>query len=103
MGRLFENLVVVEALKSRVHRGKDSGLYFFRDHNGNEVDLLYPEKDGMLAVEIKSARTFQPHFLKGIRYYQKLSGGGTGMVVYAGDREIDADTYVTRNFLNAFP
>jgi len=39
-GNLFENLVVMEALKYRLHRGRRSNLHFYRDSNGNEVDLL---------------------------------------------------------------
>ncbi|MGA7979961.1 MAG: ATP-binding protein, partial [Chromatiaceae bacterium] len=39
-GSLFENLVIIEALKYRYHRGKRNNLYFWRDAKGNEVDLL---------------------------------------------------------------
>jgi len=34
-------MVIVEALKSRLHQGKRSNLYFYRDSKGNEVDLLF--------------------------------------------------------------
>ena len=39
-GNLFENLVVVEALKYRYSQGNRSNLFFYRESNGNEVDLL---------------------------------------------------------------
>lgn len=39
-GNLFENMVIMEALKYRLHRGKRANLNFYRDSNGNEVDLL---------------------------------------------------------------
>ena len=41
VGNIFENLVVVEALKSRLNKGKVPNLYFFRDSNGNEVDIVF--------------------------------------------------------------
>lgn len=39
-GALFENFIVMEALKRRYNRGKESNLYFYRDSNQNEIDLL---------------------------------------------------------------
>jgi len=38
-GNLFENLVVAEALKYRLHRGRRNNLFFWRDAKGNEIDL----------------------------------------------------------------
>lgn len=32
IGHLFENLVVIEALKTRMNQGLDANLYFFRDN-----------------------------------------------------------------------
>lgn len=49
VGNLFENLVVLECLKARYKLGKDAALYFFRDSNGNEIDLLH-------AVQVAVAR-----------------------------------------------
>ena len=40
VGSIFENLVVIEALKKRYNNGEMAGLYFFRDNHGNEVDLV---------------------------------------------------------------
>ena len=39
-GALFENFIVTEALKQRYNMGKESKLYFYRDSNQNEVDLV---------------------------------------------------------------
>ena len=38
-GSLFENMVIVEALKFRFNQGKKSNLYFFRDSKGNREAL----------------------------------------------------------------
>ncbi len=70
-GNLFENLVVLEVLKTRYNLGKDSNLYFYRDSNQNEIDLIYESKRKVVAVEIKSAETFSRDYLKGLNYFEK--------------------------------
>ncbi len=103
VGNLFENLVVVEALKSRTHRGKIPNLYFFRDSNHQEVDLLYPDGSNIVPVEIKSAQTFDPEFARGIRYFQKTASITTpGWIIYAGNTEFDSEHYRVRHFTAAF-
>ena len=56
-GALFENAVIVEALKYRFNRGYRSNLSFFRDARGLECDLLYENGNGIGAIEIKSGAT----------------------------------------------
>jgi predicted AAA+ superfamily ATPase len=72
-GALMENLMIIEVLKSRLNRGLRSNLFYWRDRTGNEIDLLLDQSAGVVPVEIKSASTFHPDFLKGIRYWQKLN------------------------------
>jgi predicted AAA+ superfamily ATPase len=66
-GNLFENMVVIEALKYRYHRGKRSNLYFWRDAKGNEVDLLMENGPDIAAVEIKGGETISSDYFKGLR------------------------------------
>lgn len=102
-GGLFENMLVTEALKNRYNLGKESGLYFFRDHHQNEIDLLYPQSNRYVPVEIKSSRTYRKEFLKGIQYFQKLSGQiDPGLLIYDGDLEIETPIARIRNFRTAF-
>ena len=96
-------MVVAEALKSRLHAGRPANLYFFRDSNGREVDLLYPTDHGTIPVEIKSAMTYDPSFVSGIRYFQKLSGSTEpGWVIYAGELEFAGEGFRTIHFAHAF-
>lgn len=104
LGGLFENLVVVEALKARLNQGKAPNLYFFRDSNGREVDLLYPSGSGVIPVEIKSSRTYSPHFESNLGYFQKISEcPDPGWVVYAGDLEFEKAGIRAIRFDHAFP
>lgn len=52
-GQFFETWVVSEVYKSYVNAGKQPPLYFYRDSNRKEIDLLI-QQDGVLTpVEIK--------------------------------------------------
>ena len=73
VGSIFENLVVIECLKTRYNRGLVSDLYYFRDSKGNEVDLVSPSGRSLTIAEIKSASTFSESMLKGLRRFKNLS------------------------------
>lgn len=85
-GELFENFVVCEFLKNRFNHAKSNNLYFFRDHVGNEVDLLLDYGQALVSVEIKSGATLSSDYFKGLKYYKELSGKKNirSYVVYAG-------------------
>ncbi len=86
IGNLFENMVVIEALKARLNAGKEPELYFYRDNKGNEVDLLFRQNRQLIPIEIKSAMTFNPEFAKGITHFQKIaSSAQKGHIIYAGN------------------
>lgn len=63
-GALFENWVVTEFVKARMHQGLPVDLWFWRDNNALEADLLFevPTPNGLRlqTVEIKSGRTVTP-------------------------------------------
>ena len=88
-GNLFENLVIMEALKYRYHRGERSNLYFWRDGKGNEVDLLVENGPDIAPVEIKSGATINDDYFKGLRTFTgKLScPPKTSALVYAGTEQ----------------
>ena len=86
-GALFENLVVMEILKSRLHRGLGDPLFFYRDSDGVEVDLLLELGHGVFPIEIKAGETIGSDYFRGLRHFAKLvpnppNGGG---LVYAGE------------------
>ncbi len=49
-GAIFENYVVMEVIKHRYNRGLLNGVYFYRDSNQNEVDILLKEEGEITAI-----------------------------------------------------
>ena len=84
-GNLFENMVVVEALKYRHHRGLRGNLHFYRDSNGNEVDLVVGFGPDLFPIEVKAGQTVNSDYFKHLKNFAALFatplGGG---LVYAG-------------------
>jgi predicted AAA+ superfamily ATPase len=88
-GNIFENLVLMEILKYRYNQGKRNNLNFYRDSNGNEVDIIYSLGQHVLPIEIKAGETVAPDFFKGIRAFDKVSSDLPygKVVIYGGNRE----------------
>lgn len=89
-GGLYENLVILEFLKARINRGKRPELYFYRDTHGNEVDLVLRREGNLIPIEIKSAATFTPDFLKGIERFRSTMPRrlSEGFVLYDGQERL---------------
>lgn len=87
-GALFENFIVSECLKNRYNHVKGNNLYFFRDHVGNEVDLILDYGAELYSVEIKSGCTLSSNYLKGLDYYYNLGEDKNSkrFVVYGGEQ-----------------
>ncbi len=73
-GGLFENMVINELIKQRYNAGAEANLTFWRDSNGNEVDVIQNIAGKQLAYEIKSGATYNKDYLKGLKYWSNLSG-----------------------------
>ena len=85
-GALFENMVIVEVMKYFLNRGPRRELFFYRDSNGNEVDLLIPGGNVIVPVEIKAAATIAKDFFKGLqRIRDAVPTVGDPILVYGGD------------------
>ena len=85
LGSIFENLVVIEVLKQRYNSGYDASLYFFRDSNGSEIDLLCKTSNGLVGIEIKAASTWHGKFAKQlVRFAANSHPLNQSLVVYNG-------------------
>ena len=99
-GAIFENYVVMEVIKHRYNRGLLNGVYFYRDSNQNEVDILLKEEGEITAIEVKSSMTYHSSFENDI---SKLSEWirtpvVNKMIVYTGDFENTASDIKIINY-----
>ncbi len=103
LGGLFENMVVLEAVKARLNKGVDPNLFFFRDNNGNEIDLIYKKHNKLVPIEIKAAMTFNNKLLKGIGYFRKISKKASGgYLIYAGNMNTKGDNYEVMHYSDTY-
>jgi len=88
-GAIFENYVVMEVIKHRYNRGLLNGVYFYRDSNQNEVDILLKEEGEITAIEVKSSMTYHTSFESDISQLSDWIKTPVvkKMVVYTGDFE----------------
>jgi len=88
-GALFENLIVTEVIKHRFNQGKEDGVFFYRDSNQNEVDILLKQEGEIIAIEVKSSMTYHASFEKTLRILPEWIKTPVirRAIVYAGEFE----------------
>jgi predicted AAA+ superfamily ATPase len=92
-GSIFENAVIVEVIKGFLAQGRTPHLSFWRDSNGNEIDLLIEKGVGVeYAVEIKSSSTLNYRFFTQLTKLSDMLGADTDhrVVAYAGSESFKA-------------
>ncbi len=101
-GHLFENLIVTELLKRRLNEGKESNLYFYRDSNLNEVDILEGDESTLNAFEVKSSMTYNSTFEKTLKKLPDWVNATVKKrtVVYAGKIEMTEGDISIVNYKN---
>lgn len=86
-GNLFETFIVSELIKSRLNKGDKPTFFFWRDSNGNEVDVIVEQGTKLMPIEIKSGRTLTHESFAGLEKWRGLAGKSaqTPTLIYAGD------------------
>lgn len=89
-GELFENMVVSEFVKKAYGQGREPNLYFWRDSNNEEVDLLEERGAVLDCYEIKSTATMHTEHFKSLKSFAKNADVGIGHlhIVYGGNTDI---------------
>lgn len=102
-GHLVENLVILELIKARLNQGLDPQLYYFRDVQGHEVDVIFQSGNSLVPIEIKASKTFNTEFLKNLNFFKTLAGDkcARGFVIYAGDLEQKLGSFALLNYLKS--
>lgn len=93
-GALFENFIINEVCKQYFNRGERPPIYYWRDHKGNEIDLLIDQGSQLLPIEIKAGRTFSSSFFKNLAWWRKVADIPVreSIVVYGGDQDWELES-----------
>ena len=88
-GAIFENMIVMEAIKHRYNMGLEGGVFFYRDSNQNEVDILIKQEGELTAIEVKSSMTYSSSFEKALTQIEGWikTPISKKAIVYSGDFE----------------
>lgn len=76
-GAFFEGLIVAEAVKCFYNNGKRPDLYFWRSHDGLEVDLIIQIYDTLYPIEIKCTATPKSGFLAPLNQFRKMASSSS--------------------------
>ena len=92
-GAIFENMIVMEAIKHRYNMGLEGGVFFYRDSNQNEVDILIKQEGELTAIEVKSSMTYSSSFEKTLTQIEGWikTPISKKAIVYSGDFENSSD------------
>jgi predicted AAA+ superfamily ATPase len=77
-GALFENFGLLEILKNHKNLGIHKNFYFWRDSNGNEIDLILERGTKVQCIEMKASETVKSEFIKSLH---KLDGLDTTLTL----------------------
>jgi uncharacterized protein len=86
-GPIFETAVLSEILKTKLGRGEEPQIYFFRTSTGIEVDFVLETNGKLIPIEAKSSATPRPEMAAPIETLRKDLPRRVqpGYVVHAGD------------------
>ena len=86
-GNIFENLAIMEAVKTRTSRGENLPFYFFRNSRGEEIDFIIERNEGLSLYEIKSAEVSTPSFFETMKNFQTKTNLRilSNNLIYAGE------------------
>ncbi len=89
-GAIFEGLVIAEALKGFTQRGLRPALFFWRTHDGFEVDLIIAANGKLFPVEIKLTATPTVRHAEPLRKFAAMAGSeaAPGLLVCRVEKEI---------------
>jgi predicted AAA+ superfamily ATPase len=77
-GAFFETFAVSEILKSYWHNGGNPDLYFYRDLDKKEIDLLIYQDNTYYPIEIKKHSTPNKNDIAAFATFEKISGINVG-------------------------
>ncbi len=80
-GHAFETFIIMDVLKYKINHGKLFEMYFLRDSNHNEVDLLIELANQIIPIEIKATATPNPKHWQSLKKLKNMFGSDKAYLV----------------------
>ena len=91
LGPLFETFIHSELKAYMEYSGKHYPVYYWRNHNGVELDFFIETSKGFIALEIKSSDRWNSRFNLGFKHVRAEMPEAKCIGVYLGDRTAQYD------------
>lgn len=91
-GQIFETYIVSEIIKSYTNNSRDPRLhlYYYRDNNQKEIDLLIVDQNNIYPVEIKKSANPGKDTIKNFNIVEKFEMNSPNGIVLCLSKEIHA-------------
>ena len=96
-GVIFETFVISEVIKSYTHNAKEPNIYYYRDKEKKEIDLIIEKNGKLFPIEIKKATNPDKKAIKNFSVIPDDIIGEGAVICLANE-----DYPITRN-INAIP
>ena len=91
-GNFFENFVVVEIIKSYYNKGElRPPVYFYRDKEKREIDLIIEENGKLYPIEIKKTAKPSKEMIDNFKAIEGVKEIGDGAIICMYDRVMSLD------------
>lgn len=91
-GNFFENFVIVEIIKSYYNNGElRPPLYFYRDKEKREIDLIIEQNGKLHPIEIKKSANPTKDMISNFKVLEKVGEVGDGGIICMYDKLISLD------------
>ena len=84
---VFESFIVSEVFKYGFNHNQNFSLFFWRDVQGHEIDLIFEKSfENIIPIEIKSRMTIAEDFFKNLKDWNTITNATNqaNYVIYAG-------------------
>lgn len=91
-GNFFENFVIVEIIKSYYNSGElRPPVYFYRDKEKKEIDLIIEQNGKLYPIEIKKTANPSKDMIDNFKILEKIKEVGEGAIICMYDKIINLD------------
>lgn len=84
-GHLIESFIISDLFKQYYNLDQRPSLYFWKNHQGNEIDCIIEEALYTILIEIKAGKTIASDFFTGFGYWKNITKSPSrNFVIYGG-------------------